>query len=281
MLEQSLIEILKKEFPSTNSRALGDKLGISKEMVTYYGKKFKLKKIQHLSQRKYQFNQKYFDDIGPEQAYWLGFLMADSSISGNEVSLYLSNKDRCIIENFSRCLDSNYPIKTIIGSGKNIGKEYVRVRLKSSYTINKLINYGVIPCKTGKEVFPTSCLNFKFDFLRGLLDGDGTIGLSQTKHEGCVRFFSICSSSSSFVQELKKVYGCGNIYCSKMNLYTWNIAGMDRLYELYHNLYYKQNIICLERKKKKFEELLLSMHCVWDENTKKYSKPIKFLRRNK
>lgn len=279
MLESSVIEILKNEFPTTNSRILAEKLGISRELVTYYGRKFKLKKIQHLSQRKYQFNQNYFDSIGPEQAYWLGFLMADSSISGNEIALYLSNKDRSIVENFTECLESNYPIKTVKGSGKNIGKEYVRVRLKSSYTVNKLIFHGIVPCKTGKEIFPKSCVDFKFDFLRGLLDGDGTIGLLQTEHEGCVRFFSICSSSLEFLNSLKQIYGYGKIYQPSKSLNTWNIHGMNLLYELYNNIYYKLDLICLERKKKKFEELLLSMHCKWDENNKKYTEPIRFLRR--
>lgn len=80
--------------------------------------------------KKYQVNENYFEKIDSEEkAYWLGFLYADGNVRMHKnksgiLKLKLKQSDKKHIEKFSKCLNSNYPIKSGIEIIKNKGKEY-------------------------------------------------------------------------------------------------------------------------------------------------------------
>lgn len=71
---------------------------------------------------RYNFNEHYFDNIdSSDKAYWIGFIWADGYVCkrdrGNRyeynLKLELCKEDSKHLETFVKCIDGNYPIKTI------------------------------------------------------------------------------------------------------------------------------------------------------------------------
>lgn len=58
---------------------------------------------------KYTLNEDAFDVLSPEAMYWLGFLLADGSVSSRKhtIQLKLSAKDRSHVEAFARFLETD------------------------------------------------------------------------------------------------------------------------------------------------------------------------------
>lgn len=112
----------------------------------------------------------YFEKIDtPEKAYLLGFIQADGSIRNDLSQLIITQKN-----------DEQWWILNMI-------REFIQPDAKSLTIHNKkicsdLYNKGIVPNKTYEDTFETMNKmwnsipeEFKYDFMRGLLDGDGNI----------------------------------------------------------------------------------------------------------
>ena len=134
-----------------------------------------------------KFNENIFDEIDTEEkAYWLGFIYADGYISNNvtcvyknvfEVSLKLSDIKQ--LYKFNTFMEH---IKT------NIITDDHRCRwsIMNSHLWNKLNEYGCVPNKSTKLIFPNKNI-FKNSellrhFIRGYFDGDGCITFHKYIH---------------------------------------------------------------------------------------------------
>lgn len=123
--------------------------------------------------------ENYFDLIDSEdKAYHLGLLMADGNVSiingQYSIKIHICLKDKELIDKFLEKINSSN--KTKIKEGKN--PSYY-VSLTSKHMCEALINYGVIPHKTGAEKFPEKIpVPLKRHFIRGVFDGDGITDIS-------------------------------------------------------------------------------------------------------
>ena len=103
-------------------------------------------------------NYEYFKKIDTqEKAYWLGFLMADGCIgkyhkSGKDgrIQINISSKDRCIIEKFRECLNSDFKIIDYIPKTTYASNEMSKMMLSSINMCKDLSKYGIASNKTGK-----------------------------------------------------------------------------------------------------------------------------------
>lgn len=125
-----------------------------------------------------------FDLLVPEHAYIFGFLQADGHMSQTtrnrgRISLELSARDEKLIQDFHNIL----PIKSTIKyrtRNTNFKNNYSSVTLnifdlKFRTKINKFgLPYGR---KSNKIKIPT-CNYCERDYWRGIIDADGTIGIS-------------------------------------------------------------------------------------------------------
>jgi hypothetical protein len=99
------------------------------------------------SQRKYTLDHGYFNVIdAPEKAYWLGFLTADGSVVGDDVSgwcvsLELAEYDAGHVLKFARAMSTDAPVKPS-------PKGCVRLRLNSNRMAASLAALGVGPRKS-------------------------------------------------------------------------------------------------------------------------------------
>lgn len=181
-----------------------------------YIKKYNLQ--EKMKSRKVEFNEEFFDKLDTEESmYWFGFLYADGSITINtntyehRLSLILQQRDEGHIRKLLKALGVSN-VKEIIkfkesNFSTNPNKKFKQayIRLSSKHMINVLCNYGFIPNKTyngciSEKIFYTDNNELKdkklfLAFLRGYIDGDGTIGKS---------FISICVFRKEVVDFLIK-----------------------------------------------------------------------------
>lgn len=135
--------------------------------------------------RKYTFNENYFEKIDNEhKAYWLGFMYADGFIetkrnNGNQkFGITLSKEDKSHLEKFKQDLNATYEIKDYQGSGFNKENWFSRLLITSQKTVDDLKKLGCVEQKTKILKFPTEDQvprEYQLAFIRGYLDGDGTI----------------------------------------------------------------------------------------------------------
>lgn len=133
--------------------------------------------------RRYHCNDSFFDTIDTEEkAYWLGFIYADGYITSNSLGITLSSRDKSHLEKLSISLSSDYPINTYEYSG--YGNTYgSRLLIKSDLIVSDLIRHGVF-YKKSLILMPPNLTDIALvmHFIRGYMDGDGSISISKTKY---------------------------------------------------------------------------------------------------
>lgn len=214
---------------------------------------------QNITSKKYFCNENYFENIDNEdKAYWLGFITADGyieskRINGNQkLGITLSSKDKNHLLLFNQCLESNYPINDYIGSGFNKYGEFSKILITSQKLVDDLKKWNVVEHKTNICKFPFQIsTKFYLDFIRGYLDGDGSI-YQQKDKQYRITFLGtkemldafnyilnknnkISKSKGNFVFEVK--YG-GNYNCYNIlkRLYENKNLKLERKYNLYLEL---------------------------------------------
>lgn len=205
--------------------------------------------------RKITFNESYFENISSkEQAYYLGLLLADGSISKdlNHVELMLSDPDWVILESFKESIQAEKAcIKT-----KRVSKErkpVKRLTLCSKKLAKSLVDWGMIPARTyswdlQKEI-PEEFLPH---FVRGYWDGDGSIG---QKH------FSVAVCAPEFAKTLKRYLTLLNegepplerTFVTKNTTLMYEFSIKSAQHKVVRDKLYKDPSPCLPRK---YEEYL-------------------------
>lgn len=181
--------------------------------------------------------------------YWLGYLAADGCITNNYISL--SSIDLIVLEEFRTFLRSKNKINENLSSGYG--------SLNSCYSLSKgsitwcrfLHNLGLIPRKTKTLELK---MNLTFSFLRGLLDGDGTILLPPLhKYSGSVRWFTASEPFANQILNFLKKYVDANLYKREKG-YEIVVGNKESIKRLYNYLY-SIDTISLKRKKEKYNKL--------------------------
>lgn len=145
-------------------------------------------------ERKHKVDDNYFDSVdNPEKAYWLGFLYADGYVSSNQnaVGMRLSSNDENHLKMFLSDLNSTHPIYKNIQNSFGTETEYVETKVFSRKIKEDLIKLGCIKNKTLTLKFPNEeqvPKNLIYHFIRGYLDGDGSIYHDKKRNNLLVSF---------------------------------------------------------------------------------------------
>lgn len=208
--------------------------------------------------RKFRFNEKFFDVIDTEEkAYWLGFLYADGSQNGNQFQMCLKIDDKDHLEKFRIAIGAEHTVKEIIKKNhkKGIGALF---QVSSKYFCQSLQECGCVKNKTLIVKFPNINANLHRHFIRGIFDGDGTIGIMNKKygykkwtiysasHEFCNSIHNILTQNGIKNKLYKRIYKDG-----RAPGYNVEVHCKNEFTKLYHYLYNSATIF-LERKEKKF-----------------------------
>lgn len=208
--------------------------------------------ISHWKPKNQDLIENYFEIIdNANKAYYIGFLFCDGNISNNEFILKIAEKDRELLENLRKDLNSNGKIST----QKRGNSTICTFAIKSESFCNYLAQYGIIPNKT--KNIKNLCLDkipdeYKIDYLRGLIDGDGWICNNERKQIGFVSYYK--STVEDFVTLLNFVLPTDNqwnnkILTSKDGSSRVQIQKKSQIEFLAKTLY-KNAERCLSRKKK-------------------------------
>ena len=143
-----------------------------------------------------KFNHHYFDKIdSPEKSYWLGFLMADGTISDRakkgalQLQIHLANKDIEHLKKFHLAIESDNAIHYEADGS-------IRSSHSSDYLCEALINLGCTSRKTFTLEFPKLPDELINHFIRGYFDGDGSACI----HKG--RLFIHFLGTYNFIETL-------------------------------------------------------------------------------
>lgn len=181
-------EIISLYLSGESAREVGNKFGVSDEVifkrlrdwgVPRRDSKQAAKCWDHsTTSRKCVLDESVFDTITEESAYWIGFLMADGCIrkqSGCDTPVVsVTSKDIEHVDKFKGFLKSAHKIG-ISGGGK-----YGSLSVTSNKLAGSLANYGVVPRKSLIAEARGGIENNRH-FWRGVIDGDGSVGISHQK----------------------------------------------------------------------------------------------------
>lgn len=174
--------------------------------VSYWTVIDRLHKAGITKRIKHHINHNAFDQITPGTSYWAGFIAADGSIHRNysSVVVELSRKDERHLKKLCRFVgrDENLWYRTrTLENGKKFRMASMSIL---SFNICKNLEkyYSVIPDKTF-TLQPPSDLDAenKRHFIRGFIDGDGTI--SWHKHNHTPRI-GVVGASLEIIEWIKK-----------------------------------------------------------------------------
>lgn len=156
-----------------NTPEIDKELNLKRGIASHLLRKNNIK-LRHRGTKSKIGNEDFFDIIdNEEKAYYLGWIIADGNISitkgQHSLKIHIALRDKEIIDKFLMAIDSSN--KTKIKQGEH--PSYY-VSLTSIHMCNALMKLGVVPRKSGKEVFPAQIPNeLCHHLIRGIFDGDG------------------------------------------------------------------------------------------------------------
>lgn len=176
-------KMVKMYYDGYDTYTIGKAFDMSyKQIVSILDKKG-VQRIYSAGKRKYTLNEHYFDEIDtPNKAYILGFLYADgwNDVDKNVITLSLQEGDKSILDDISREIGSNKPLRYIHCEhhlekyGLHTQNQY-RLTVSSHIMSQALSKHGCVKDKSLILKFPILRDNLYSHFLRGYFDGDGSI----------------------------------------------------------------------------------------------------------
>ncbi len=137
-------------------------------------------------------------------AYAIGLLTTDGNLSSDGRHLNMTSKDKDLIITFKKCLNLQNKIGKKSRGGSKV-KKYFQLQFGDKNFYNFLLNLGLTPAKS-KTIKSLNIPDTYFaDFLRGCIDGDGTIGAFRHPESKHLQLRTrLYSSSPEFLDWIKQ-----------------------------------------------------------------------------
>ena len=192
-------------------------------------------------------------------AYAIGLITTDGSLSCDRRHINFTSKDKQLVQTFMECLE----LKNKIGRksrAKEQIKRYYQVQFGNVILYNWLVELGLKPNKSktlGTLKIPD---DYFADFLRGHLDGDGSIKVYQdpiwpNSQRIYVTFLSASSEHINWLRyRIESLFGVIGFMRTAPRVFVLTYSKRESL-KLLPSLYYRQDIPCLERKHKIAENI--------------------------
>ena len=262
-IDNKISKIIIDNYYSLSSKELINITGVSKPTI------LKIAKENNLlikSSKKYNLNENYFSIINTEEnAYWLGFLYADGYVRQRkrspEMRLKLKLSDKCHLELFKKCLNSEHIIKDIISNVTVKGRTHTShcstFSVYNGKIVNDLTKLGCMNNKTFILKIPDIKEDLMNHFLRGYFDGDGTICIDKNNKNR----LNFTSGSLVFLEQIQEIFLKNGIRKLKITRYSsYSRISWSTLLDItnIYNYLYKNSNIFLERKKKIFNKIIIN-----------------------
>lgn len=214
------------------------------------------------------FNENYFSEIDTEdKAYFLGLIMTDGCISTTSsskfVAVELKSYDSYILQKWLNCIGSTRKLTT------DKRCDCVTATICNKKIVSDLKKYSCAEHSSLTQQFPKNITdNMMRHFVRGLIDGDGSLGYYTVVVKGRVRkkhykSVRMCSGNYQFLKDMmiymQNTLGLNLDYKSiqkeKENLYSFKYSNKHDLSLILHWLY-DDATIYLTRKKEICDKIL-------------------------
>jgi hypothetical protein len=196
----------------------------------------------------------------PNFAYVIGIITTDGNLSNNKRHVIITSKDREIISKSMIGLN----IKNKIGvkaRGGSRDKKYFTLQFGDVNFYHFLLKIGLMPAKSKKLKALKIPSKYFADFLRGCIDGDGSISISkhpESRHPQLkVRLYSASLDFTLWMmKKIKKLIKCkgGWIYTPPKKIVHGLSFGKEDSVKILKFVYYDNDLVCLNRKRNIFKE---------------------------
>lgn len=222
------------------------------------------KELTGLRYRKYNVDDYFFEKINShEKAYLLGVWYSDGYLvieGTNTKRIGLDVKDSDWLIEIGKVLKSEAPLyKTAKDSIK-------RLKITSVKLYDDLIKLGCFENKTFTLKFPTEVQvphEYVYSFILGLLDGDGSITISNPRQINYSTEFHITfTGTKELLQGVQKVLNIEHLILyqrypeRKNNNYTLQISGTQQVARILKLLYKNAPKCILKRKQEKYFSII-------------------------
>ena len=264
-LEGEIISLLKE---GKTRKDITKKYRVGKNKVTGWFKKFGINVKKDYGEFRSPYNVHVFDIIDTEEkAYWLGFLYADGCVSYDasrnsyRIGLALKSIDIEHLKKFKAFLQDSRDDSVIkiykYGPNGNKIHEGCRYIVSNEHLAKELINLGCTFKKSLTLTFPDikkfNNPDLIFDFIRGYIDGDGSLSKTTLKSGKPYPHINLVGTNNFLTGVIKYLPQFGNIYTLKGGrVFQANSYG-KKAQEIANKLYGHATIY-LDRKYEKFKE---------------------------
>ena len=122
-----------------------------------------------------------------------------------------------------------------------------------------LISHGIETNKSQKDTIPDVSDEFFFDFIRGYIDGDGCYW-NTIQRPNDIYMHITCASKvvlENLQKRLKNYEIKTQIYTETDKKHRLMCTNYNDMHSLINKMYYSDDVICLERKRKLIEKYLI------------------------
>jgi hypothetical protein len=214
----------------------------------FVSKMLERKRIASNRPWQYQINQHAFDSVDNEEAsYWLGFIYADGCVYRNRLSVALAIQDIDHLKKLAVFLQSDHPIRA------SKRKTFEKVQRQACFYVNndyltqRLTKLGILKGRTDYTLaidnIPCHLINH---FLRGFVDGDGSIGSKRPRVRVCAVQRPFLEWMAALLEREARIEQAP--IAKQRNLFTLGYYGYKKTVPLLNYLY-RDATVYLERKK--------------------------------
>src|ERR1039458_514619 len=212
--------------------------------------------------KKYNIDETFFSVIdNKEKSYALGLMYADGYVNKQEtqITLALSEKDVDILKRLNEIIYyDDHPLG--YRNPPTTTKPYFILNISNKKMTKDIVKLGCGNKKSFTLTFPTIQQVpsiFVPHFIRGYFDGDGSI--SQYKLQKTFNIVGTKLFIESLRKEFQKMDIQSHLLLHKCGMWYIRITDIRNIDKIYHYLYDNGGLY-LERKKKKFEDILNHSH---------------------
>ena len=175
-------------------------IGFSRERIGAYLREIGVDTQKYA--RKYYFNEDYFETIDTKnKAYFLGWMFSDGQVnSKGRVRIDLQAEDGYILQSFADEVGYDGELGTVLPKSPK-HKPQTGLCMSSQKMVSDLTRLGCVQQKSLILKFPTEGQvphNLMPNFLRGMLEGDGSIVIRKTHYWTCI------TSTEDFCESLRQ-----------------------------------------------------------------------------
>lgn len=213
-------------------------------------------------------DERFFSDPNPQMAYVLGLIVSDGCIiiphsdrGSDRKIVSIKSIDRPMLEMVMEMMGANYSI-TNCGLTQ-AGNTAWRIGIANRQIVEDVIGWGVTQRKTLTATFPPLPDEVRPDFVRGLFDGDGSVGSyrygrreSDVCGNGRWSLRAYILGTHAVLEPIPSVFGVSCKIVPRGKISKLVAGTHEELVRMYNSMYYAAGVPCLVRKRDVFDEVL-------------------------